>query len=270
MTATELLVMFVLLVPVGIVAGFAAGLLGVGGGIVIVPTLFWLAPVLGLPEDTAQHIAVATSLATIIPTGIASARAHRRLGSVDQVLLRTWLPGVFIGSVVGASVGGFLDTDVLVLVFGVVALLVSILLALPRSPILLSQPPRSRPLNVMLAIVVGGISALMGIGGGTLAVPLLTMFSVAMHTAVGTGAALGATIAVPGTLAYIITGLLIGEDLPPLGLGYVHVPFAIVLALATTFVAPWGAKVAHRLDRLTLRRCFSGFLLVTAIRMLWP
>ena len=270
MPSAELLLPILLLVPTGVVAGFVAGLLGVGGGIVIVPTMFWLAPVLGLPEDTAQHVAVATSLATIIPTGISSARAHRRLGNVDENLLRTWLPGVFIGSAAGASVGGYLDTDVLVLVFGLVALLVSILLAVPKPPVLARAVPAGRRLNVLMAIIVGSISALMGIGGGTLAVPLLTMFSVPMHTAVGTGAALGATIAVPGTLAYIVTGLTVDEDLPAFSLGYVDLPFAIVLALATTFIAPLGARAAHRLDRLTLRRCFAAFLLITAVRMLWP
>ena len=265
----EVVLPYLLLIPTGILAGFAAGLLGVGGGIVIVPAMYWLAPVLGLPPETAQHVAVATSLATIIPTGIASARAHRKRGSVDDGVLRTWLPGVFIGSALGASVGGYLDTAVLVLLFGIVALLVSLLLTLPNSPKLATSVPSSGALNVGIAIVVGAISALMGIGGGTLAVPLLTMFSVAMHTAVGTGAALGATIAVPGTLAYMITGFLRGEVLPPFSLGYVNVPFALVLALATTFVAPYGARLAHRLDRLTLRRCFAAFLLVTAIRMLW-
>jgi uncharacterized membrane protein YfcA len=157
-----------------------------------------------------------------------------------------------------------------VLVFGLVALLVSVLLAVPRPPVLAHAVPTSRMLNVLIAVVVGAISALMGIGGGTLAVPLLTMFSVAMHRAVGTGAALGATIAVPGTIAYIVTGLTVDEDLPAFSLGYVDVPFAIVLGLATTFVAPFGARAASRLDRLTLRRCFAGFLLVTAVRMLWP
>ncbi|SDW23617.1 Uncharacterized membrane protein YfcA [Albimonas donghaensis] len=255
------------LLGTGVVAGVLAGLLGVGGGIVIVPVLSWLLAIVALPDSLTQHLAVATSLATIIPTSISSARSHRKRGSVDMARLKLWGPGVIVGALAGGVLAKFVSGDALRLVFGVVALLVAVNMFMPRQIQAAEAPPTGAPANFSIAGVIGLFSSMMGIGGGTLAVPVQSSVGIPMRTAVGTASALGLLIAVPGTLGFIYAGWGV-EGLPPLSLGYVSLPAVALIVPATWIFAPQGAKLAHKVDQALLRRLFAIFLAITAARML--
>ena len=264
----DLALLAVLLVFTGAVAGVLAGLLGVGGGIVIVPVLFWVFEALDFPAETSMSVAVATSLATIVPTSISSARAHRLKGNLDAALFRRWAPFVFAGAFAGGLLSFVLDGSDLRLVFGVVALLVAVNMAVPRTLVLLSDLPRSSVAQGGIAGGIGVFSALMGIGGGTLSVPILSLFSFPTHRAVGTAAAFGLVIAVPAVAGFVLSGWS-APLRPPWSLGYVNVPAALIIFPVTTLVAPWGARIAHALPAKQLKLLFALFLGITAARMLW-
>ncbi|OSP53559.1 sulfite exporter TauE/SafE family protein [Pseudoruegeria sp. SK021] len=249
----------------GAIAGVLAGLLGVGGGIVIVPVLFLLFHAINIPEHLVMYLAVATSLATIIPTSIASARAHHKRGTIDVALLRSWAPWIVLGAAVGGLLSKVLDSSSLTLIFGCIALAVSINMALPRKIILSDHLPSGQP------VIAGGIglfSALMGIGGGTLTVPVLTAVSFPIHRAVGTAAAFGLLIAVPAVVGFVWSGWGVAGR-PPFSLGYVSIPAAVLIFSTSTFTAPIGARIAASLDPARLRIAFAVFLFLSSVKMLW-
>lgn len=249
-------------------AGTLAGLLGVGGGIVIVPVLFWVFTFTQLDPDVAMPVAVATSLATIIATAFSSARAHHKRGAVDMALVKRWGPWMAAGALLGGAVAGLADAEALMLVFGSVGLIVSVNLALPRTLMLAQDLPQGKVAQPALASAIGTISAMMGIGGGTLGVPILTACSVPVHRAVGTAAAFGLIIAVPAVIALIVAGLD-AEGRPPLSLGYVNLVAALLIFPISTLLAPRGAQLAHALDAKWVKRAFAVFLTITSLRMLW-
>lgn len=260
--------LFITALAVGaLIAGLLAGLLGVGGGIIIVPILYWILTALGTDPALIMHIAVGTSLLTIIPTAIASARSHNRRGNVDPELFRRWLPGVFIGATLGGLSARFYEGAVLQTVFGVVALLVAINMTLRKGLVIAEEPPRSIAANAAAGGVVGYISALMGIGGGTLSVPILAAFSVPMLKAVGTASTFGLVISIPAVLGFIWAGWGV-PGLPPLSLGYVNLAAAAIIIPITVFTAPLGARIASSINQRALRLCFAVFLGLTAARML--
>jgi len=254
------------LVLTGVVAGVLAGLLGVGGGIVIVPVLYHLFSLLDIDPAVRMHLAVGTSLATIIPTSVISARAHYRKGGLDPVLLRSLGPAVLIGALIGGLAGSAVDGAVLSAVFASVALLVAANMALrPEGSAIAADLPQGIG-RKLIGLVIGGLSAIMGIGGGTLSVPVLSAFSYPIRRAVGTASALGLIIAVPGSIGFIAAG--IGEPLrPPASVGYVNlIGFALIVPL-TMRMAPVGARLAHTINPRRLRLAFAIFLLITAVRM---
>ena len=255
------------LLVTGIVAGILAGLLGVGGGIVIVPVLYHLFTLLGVDEAVRMHLAAGTSLATIIPTSLRSARSHYLKGGLRPDLLKPLLPGVVIGVFVGIALSSVFSGPVLAAIFGVVALLVSVNMAFKPSFSLGDGLPG--PLGTAgLGTFIGTVSTLMGIGGGTLSVPLLSALRVAMHQAVGTGAAIGIVISIPGALGFVASGWSVADRLPG-SLGYVNlVGFALIVP-ATLLSTPWGVNLAHRLNATRLKQAFALFLAITAIRMLY-
>lgn len=250
-----------------IVAGLMAGFLGVGGGIVLVPVLFWLFTFIDFPDALSMHMAVATSLATIVFTAISSALAHHRRGAVDGELLKSWGIPIGLGALAGGLVARFIDPAGLKMIFGFVALAVAVNLATPKTLVVSDQLPRSRVASTGIAGLIGLVSSLMGIGGGTLGVPTLAAFSYPIHRAVGTAAAFGLIIAVPAVVGFVISGLGVAQR-PPLSLGYVSLPAVLIIIPFTTALAPVGARLAHALDAKWVKRGFALFLAITAVRML--
>lgn len=265
---TQMAILAAALLAAGAVGGLAAGLLGVGGGIVIVPVLFHLFTTLGIPEEVRMHVAVGTSLATIIATSVISTRSHWRKQAVDMDMLRWWGPFIVLGVVVGTALAGFVRGPVLTGVFAVVASLVAVHMAFGKAGWHISDGLPGRPAQAGMAAIIGMVSTMMGIGGGTLSVPTLTLFRYPIHRAVGTAAAIGFLIGVPGTLGFIWTGWGMPE-LPPFSLGYINL-LGVALILPTSMaLAPYGAKLAHSMDTRNLRRAFAVFLGLTAVRMFY-
>jgi uncharacterized protein len=250
----------------GVTGGFIAGLLGVGGGIIIVPVLFVILSELGVDGDVVMKTAVATSLATIVFTSLASALSHLRKQAVDFNLLKSWAAPVFAGVLAGVALAAFVPGDVLTAIFAVTGLIVAANMVLRAK----AEPWRSGfPNGVVkaaLGALVGSVSVLMGIGGGTLSVPILTLFGYDIRRAVGTASALGFVIAIPGTIGYVISGWGV-SDLPVGSVGYLNVFALLALVPLTMAFAPLGAKVAHRIPRHILSYSFAVFLAATALRM---
>lgn len=252
----------------GMVSGVFAGLLGIGGGAIIVPVLAIALEAIGLDRDLAQHVAVASSLAIIIPTGIMSARSHFKRGAVDVEILKLWAPFVFAGCLIGGFMAGWFSGDTLRIVFGVMAIFIAINIVTPFQQRLMGHLRGSPTTHRIAASIVGYLSALMGTGGGSLSVPTIAAFGETMHKAVGTGAAIGVFIAVGGTIGFIISGWTV-PGLPPLSLGYVNlVAFALVGGFAA-LLAPVGVALAHRLNQKTLKYVFALFLLSVGLNMIW-
>ena len=252
----------------GLFGGFLAGLLGVGGGIVIVPVLFQVFTMLELDSAVRMHIAVGTSLATIILTAALSTRSHHKRGSVDARLLKSWGPAIFAGVLAGSVLATWASGSLLTAVFAVVALIVAAHMALtPEGTHLAKELPKG-VIKLAIAFVIGVISAMMGIGGGTLSVPTLSLFNYPIRYAVGTAAAIGLIIGIPGTIGFVVGGWRT-EGLPPYSLGYVNlIGFALIVP-ASMLAAPWGVRVAHAIPPVWLRRTFALFLLVTALRLFY-
>jgi len=250
----------------GAAGGLIAGLLGVGGGIIIVPVLEFVLGLLEVDPAVRMHIAVGTSLATIIPTSIASARAHHKAGAISMELVRYWSPYIVVGTIAGALIAGRASSEVLYAVFCVVALLVATKMILPLDDkVLAADVPRGLA-GPLIPAGIGALSAMMGIGGGSMSVPVMTLCGRPIHQAVGTSSLFGAFIAIPGAIGFVATGR--GNELLPYGsLGYVNlVGFALIIPTTILF-APLGARLAHRTSRRTLGLLFGAFLLIVAGRM---
>ncbi len=251
----------------GAIGGLLAGMLGVGGGIVIVPVLEIVLGFLGVDESARMHIAVGTSLATIVPTSVSSALAHFRRQSVDIVLVRQWAPWIVFGAVLGSAIAGEVSSEVLYLVFAVVAFLVAVKMILIQDTFQLGTKLPGGVAGLLIPTGIGGVSAMMGIGGGTLSVPVLTLYGKPIHLAVGTSALFGAFISVPAALGYMVTGWG-NESLPAWSLGFVNlIGFALIIP-ATIVCAPVGARIAHALSQRRLSTLFGAFLALVAVRML--
>lgn len=256
------------LAATGIVAGLIAGLLGVGGGIVVVPVLFQLMTMLDVEAGVRMHVAVGSSLAIIIPTAISSARSHYRRGAVDMALLRQWWPWILLGVLVGAALARVLGGDALAIVFAVVAVLVAVRMAGLGQNLILGQELPGHPVRGLMAATIGCISTLMGIGGGTLTVPALSLYNFDIRRAVGTAAAVGLIIALPGALGFAAAGLGVAGT-PPFSLGYVNLLAVVLIFPLTSTFAPLGARLAHSIPRRGLQLAFAGFLALVAGRLIF-
>jgi uncharacterized membrane protein YfcA len=252
----------------GIVGGILAGLLGVGGGIVIVPVLAAAFQFLGIADGVIMHCAVATSLASIILTALSSARAHRAKGAVDAGIIRLWTVPLGTGAIAGVALAAAIETGGMRLVFGAIAILIAVIIvATPDDLTLRSGLPRG-PAGLLPPFSIGALSALIGIGGGVMSVPFLSACAVPVRTAVGTSSVFGLIIALPAAVTFIYAGWD-NPDLPPVSLGYVNL---IGLALLTPFsvlAAPWGARIAHAIPPRSLRFLFAVFLIVAAANMFY-
>ena len=252
----------------GMISGVFAGLLGIGGGVIIVPALAFAYEAMGYGGNVAQHVAVASSLAIIIPTGVASARSHAKRGAVDLAILRLWAPFVFAGTLIGGLMAGWFTGSALRIVFGVVALLIALNIVTPFQQRLMGHLRGSAATHRVAASLVGYLSSLMGIGGGSLSVPTIVAFGETMHKAVGTSAAIGVFIAIGGTIGYIVSGWT-ATGLPPLSLGYVNLIAFVLVGGFAALTAPAGAALAHRLSQRTLKYVFAAFLVVVGLNMIW-
>ena len=262
------LILGVAMLATGVVAGVLAGLFGIGGGIVIVPVLEAALGFVGVDPAIRMHIAVGTSLATIVPTSISSARAHHRRNAVDTDIVRRWGIFVLIGSLLGAWVASQVHSDVLAIVFATLAMLMAVKkVFFPDSRNLTDDIPGG-PLVPGLLTVIGVFSRMMCIGGGLFTVMTLTLFNVPIHRAVGTAALFGLFIAVPGTLGFIAAGW--GDPRVPTGsLGFVSLLGFACIAPVTVLAAPFGARIAHALSAKHLNMAFGAFLVIASLRLFY-
>jgi uncharacterized protein len=268
MPDTMLLVqMLAMLAVIGAFAGVLAGLLGVGGGIVLVPAFFYAFQTLGYGGEQLMQLCLATSLATIIVTSLRSVLSHNKKGAVDWDILRSWGPGIAAGAVVGVQVASALRSTTLQGVFGVLALVIGLYLGFGRSEWRLGVEMPKGFRRVVISPLVGFLSVLMGIGGGSFGVPLMSLYNTAIHRAVATAAGFGVIIAVPSVLGFLLLPLD-PVTRPPLTIGAVNlVAFGIVICM-TLITAPWGVKLAHAMDPKPLKRVFAVFLVLVALNML--
>jgi uncharacterized membrane protein YfcA len=264
---TELMPLIAILAVSGVAAGFVAGMLGVGGGIVTVPVLEYSLRFAGVPEEYRLHIAVATSLAAIIPTSISSARTHHGKGAVDWPLARRWGVPIVIGAVLGGIAASHAPLAVLAGVFGTVALLIATKMLLPLDHWCATDHVPGGIGGFVLPALIGGISAMMGIGGGTLTVPTLSLCGYPIHRAVGTAAFFGIFISIPGTVTYLLADAPAG--LPWATVGYVSLVGLAIIVPGSMFTATLGARVAHTLSRRRLSQVFGVFLVIVGTRMLY-
>jgi uncharacterized membrane protein YfcA len=266
-TFAQLLPLITILVCSGLVAGFAAGLLGVGGGIVTVPVLEYSLRFAGVPEEYRMHVAVATSLAAIIPTSISSARSHNLRGAVDWDLARRWAIPMVLAAFAGSLLASHAPLAVLAGIFGSVALLIALKMLLPLDHLRVTDHVPGGITGGVMASLIGGVSAVMGIGGGTLAVPTLNLCGYPIHRAVGTAAFFGLLIRVPGTIGYLLARPETG--LPWLTVGFVSVAGLLIIGPGSMLTATLGVRAAHALSRRRLAQAFGAFLLIVGTRMVY-
>ena len=260
--------MILVMLAVGSIAGFIAGLLGIGGGMIIVPVVLWVLQMKGLGGiEHAQHLAVGTSFAIMVFTTFSSVMAQQRKGSVDWAVVRRMAPGMVVGVIIGSMLAKRLSNEALQVFFIVFVVLVALKTLTDAKP----KPTRSLPGPAGLAAVgslFGMASSWVGIGGGSLSVPFMLYCNVPVRTAVGTSAGLAWPIAVAGAVGYLYSGWNVA-GLPEGTLGFWYLPAVAVLSVATMLFAPLGVKAAHKLPPEKLKLAFGLLLLVIAARMLW-
>lgn len=254
----------------GGVAGFLAGLLGVGGGIVLVPGLYYiflsLREQLDFSAEGLMHVAVGTSLAVIVPTGLSSMRAHRKRGAVDAGLVAKLGGGVVLGVIAATVIAGDLSGQALKMIFSGVILTLAGIMALDPARFRLRDSLPPQPWTGMAGSVIGAVSTLAGIGGATLSVPFMSLHGVSLHRAVGTASALGLVISIPAAIGFVVIGWGVGS-LPPFSLGYVNALAWICIVPVSVLVAPLGAHVAHRASIAALRKIFALFMVLVALNI---
>lgn len=250
----------------GAFVGFFAGLLGVGGGGIMVPVLTTMFAAQGFPPAQMVHLALGTSMAAIVLTSVSSLRAHHAHGAVRWDIVKGITPGVLFGTFGGTFIAALAPTRPLAIFFGCFMAYVSLQMILNVKP----KPSRALPGPVGLAGVgsgIGLVSALVAIGGGSLSVPFMTWCNVKMQNAIGTSAAIGLPIALAGGAGYLINGWSV-EGLPAWSVGYIYLPALVAISAVSTFTAPLGARLAHRLPVATLKKVFAGVLILLSAKML--
>ena len=261
---SELAMMVAALIAAGAVAGLIGGLFGVGGGTVLVPALFYAFSVLGVGGESNLHVAIGTSLLTIVATSLRSLATHRAHGAVDEVVLKTWTPWVAFGGLVGAAIAGFTSMEGLAVVYGVCLLLIAMQMGLLPEHVTLRKDLPTGWGRRGVGTGIGLLSAMMGVGGGSFGGMMMTLCGRPIHQAVATASGFGLAIGATAALGFAVFGWD-APGRPPLSLGYVNVPAAVIMGVLTALTAPYGARLAHRLDRRMLRRAFAVYLLLTAL-----
>ena len=256
-----------ILIVVGAIAGTLAGLLGIGGGIIIVPVLAIVFDNQGISADVLMHMSIGTSLATIVITSMSSIRAHQQQQAIHWAVFKHITPGVVFGAVVGALVAKIISGNDLRVGFGIFMLFVAAQMIFGNT----AKPHRQLPKTLGMLIAgtaIGTLSSLMGVGGGSISVPFLTWCNMAIRNAVATSAAIGLPIAIAGTLGFIFTGWGV-EHRPALSLGFVNMPAFMSIVVASILFAPVGARITHRISPRRLKLFFGTFLLLLSIKILY-
>jgi uncharacterized membrane protein YfcA len=251
---------------IGLIAGFLAGLLGIGGGAVMVPMLVFVFTAQRLPPEHLLHIALGTSMATIVFTSLSSMRAHHTHGAVDWRIARALAPGMLVGSFGAALLAGLIPTRPLAIMFTAMVFFVGTQLLLDLKPARTRELPGAAGIFAA-GTVIGGVSSLAAAGGAFLAIPFLAWCNVPLRRAIGTAAATGFPIALAGSAGYVVQGWNVA-GLPPLSLGYVYLPALGLVAVMSMLAAPYGARLAHRLPVKRLRTVFALMFYALAVRML--
>lgn len=262
------LVPMVALLVAGLLAGFAAGLFGIGGGFVVVPALYVVLPLLGGDKAEYAHVAIGTSAATIIITSIRSLRSHAKRGAVEFEVLKTWAPWLVLGDGVGVVLANYFDARALLMVFAIGVLLMSVNFLVPKvgNRVISDQMPGGVA-RIGIAGGLGTFSSLLGIGGGTIAIMVMTLCGRTIHRAIATASGIGTLIAIPSAIGFAIIGL--GRAGLPWGsIGYVNIPATVAVASMSVLTAPLGVAAAHSLNAAVLKRVFGLYLIVIGIVML--
>ena len=251
----------------GLFVGFFAGLLGIGGGLILVTLMVYLFTLQGFPADRLLHLALGTSITSIVFTSISSLRAHHKHGAVRWEILRLAAPGLVVGTLLGTVVADQLKSKYLAIFFVIFVYYSAVQMFANAKPKPTRQLPGKGGMTVV-ALIVGIISSLVGVGGGVMTIPLMSLCNVPMRQAIGTSAALGLPIALAGTVGFIVMGM--GKDhLPALSLGYVYLPALAGIVIGTFVTVPWGARMAHSMPVMRLQKIFAVILFILATRMLW-
>ena len=261
-----MIAVFLIYAAVGVIAGVLAGLLGIGGGLVIVPMLVYCFTAQGVSYEQIMHLALGTSMASIMFTAISSFMAHHWRGAVHWDVVRGVFLGILVGTFLGSCVAAKLPTAFLSVFFVVFLYYVAVQMIVDRKP----NPSRQLPgKGGMFGVgtAIGAVSSFVGIGGGTLSVPFMVWCNIPLHHAIGTSAAIGFPIAIAGTLGYIVSGLH-ASNLPAFSLGYIYLPGLVGIVCASVLTAPLGARLAHRLPVKKLKQAFAVLLVVMGTRML--
>jgi len=252
-------------IAVGAVAGILAGLLGIGGGLVIVPMLVFAFTHQGISPQVIMHLALGTSMASIVFTSVSSFLAHHRRGAVHWDVVKRIVIGILVGTFLGSCLAARLSTGFLKGFFVLFLYYVAVQMLLDKKP----KPSRSLPGSIgMFAVgnLIGAVSSLVGIGGGTLSVPFMIWCNIPVHHAIGTSAAIGFPIAIAGTIGYLVNGIQ-AAHLPAYSMGFLYLPALIGIVIASVLTAPLGVRIAHALPVQQLKKVFAVILLVVATRM---
>ena len=260
-----LLPLIAMLLAIGALAGLLAGLLGVGGGIVLVPAFFYAFAALGYDSPQLMQICLGTSLATIIVTSIRSVLSHHKKGAVDWDILKGWGIGIVIGAVIGVLVATQLRSIVLQAVFGGMGLCIGLYMAFGRANWRLGETMPKGVGRAAGSPAIGFLSVLMGIGGGNIGVPLMTLYGLPIHRAVATASGFGVIIAVPAVIGFLFADI---DVAPPLTVGAVNLGAFVIIIAMTLVTTPWGAAIAHKMDPKPLKKVFGFFLILVALNML--
>ena len=255
------------LLAAGLFAGFCAGMFGIGGGFVVVPALLLILPLLGGAKSEYAHVAVGTSAATIIAASLRSVTAHAKRGAVDFEILKQWAPWLIVGDALGVVLAGHVDGKGLLLIFAIGVMLMSVNFLVPRlSQIVISDQMPSGIGLVALAGGLGTFSSLLGIGGGTIAITVMTWCSKTIHRAIATASGIGTLIAIPTAIGFAIIGFA-RPGLPWGSIGYINLPAALAISSMSILTAPLGVAAAHKLPAAPLKRIFGAYLVVISLFM---
>jgi uncharacterized membrane protein YfcA len=264
----ELLFLIAAIAAGGVVAGLLAGMFGVGGGVVVVPVLYEVFRLLGVPEAVRMQLCIGTSLAVMVPTNIRSYLTHRSTGAVLTNVVKQWTPAAIVGIAIGSAVAAVAPSTVFKIAFIVIAALIASKLLFSRQTWRLGDDLPKHPLARLYGLAVGLMASLTGVSGGSLCTMVLTLYGKGIHQAVATSAGILVPITLAGTLGYIAAGLPHQAQLPPLSIGFVSLIGFALMAPISSMTASYGARMAHALSRRVLEVAFGLFLLAASLRFL--